>query len=635
MVDNNSQVLLISSDKHLGTLVMCRRMIKMKSFKILCMIINALFSVTALGAGNSTCSAPDIQKFKDEYVLLQNSLKYEGKDIELKKNKVTAVGTATSYDNSPGKKTEIMLYNNYKNALIKVQKIYQKLNNSSDLNSSEKLVNGSSEVTIFFKALDPKNVESQSSSLTVNINTLIEKLQLVKLPGFELTKEDTYLLKNLLVHSQDRFCTLNKYISQPKKSNANKLQYLEQLKNSPLNQMIEALRKLSGTENLALANESTTIDSKVEEHLKALRAIIKGHKDCEKALRVLNIGEKIQGCNYDRFIKSIAVVDDAKFNSLESVMHFINANQQAKDAQTSLDWVSAQFKKDSNTRCYFDPSTKALYVQDIPLLKDQKHIDSSKFTCNQSEQAKSISAEACIKSLNINFENGLGFKVTPKEDSKISTISISNSSNCTNVPLSSEPVAPAVVPESPEDICKKDSKKEWKDNKCIEKVESLIFQNCDKKSCDEAAKTGSSFSWNEEKKSCIESSILDAAHTSVACSNKIVLTQADCDKEGKVLKENICEVKPVVVDPADKKEKECNVKIEADKDADTGTPLNNWSWNSTKKECVKKAEKKEGNSKEDLSEGKLETVYPDKPVPGRFQQVNIPTRQVFMLPGMP
>ena len=471
----------------------------MKCYKILILIM--CLAHTALTFAANDCSPTDIKNFKDEYVKLQNALRYSGKNISLKNGKVVANDSAAPQDeNAPGKIAEKILYNNYKNALIKVQKIYQHLNNQSEINGAEqKLLADNPEVSKFLKALDPQNAGTKAD-LGINTKKLLDTLQQVKIPGFTLSKEDTYLLSNLIIHSQDRLCTLSKYNEKSPKTPAT--QYLEQLKKSPLNKMIESLQSLSGTENLQLSDENIAIDQAVQDSIAKLRSIIKDHKACEAKLKILNIGEVIQECNYDKFIKSLSVGEN-EFNNFESILHFINANQMTGNGgRTSLDWIDSQFKLQNPPTCYINPTSKAVYVKNMPFTKNSQSIDSTKFSCTTDGKNSATSA-TCVAGLSFDFEDGLGFKISPKKNSNLSTVTIANGTNCANLALSGTPLpTPQLL--SLEDSCKNDPTKEWKDGKCIDRVTPLAdLTTCDEKSCtDFAGKTSQLSSWNPNEKTC-------------------------------------------------------------------------------------------------------------------------------------
>lgn len=607
----------------------------------------------------STCSSDEVAKFKAEYIKLQNALKYEGKDIELKAGKSLGVGEDTDAENSPGKKVEQILYNQYKNALIKVGKIYQQINNDPN-DGNKKLLKDNPDLTRFFKAIDPKNTDRKISD-SLNVDALLEKLKKVQIKGFELKDEDIYLLKKLVTHSQDRICTLEKYKNN---KSGSKTAYLEQFSKSPLNKMIESLKSLSGDQDLQLANEDIAISEAIKGSIAQLRKIVKENKSCEtKLMNSPLLGDVVQTCNYNKFIKSISV---NQFNEIESILHFINANQNAKNARTGLDWINTQFSIESKTSCLTDPDTKAIYIQNFPL-KDGKKVDSSKLSCLRG--STQLKGEECVKGLSFDSIDKLGTKVSLKKDAPgepLTSFSIKDAENCLNVALPTkdpEPVAPPAsnLPAScdkevclkltapgvvawkdsdkscystflgdgkpdvklcseasltPEQECKKDSKKEWKDNKCIDLAPPLQLTEAE---CKKDPKK----EWKDNK--CID------------LTPPLLMTEAECKKDPKKdWKDGKCVDKtqtPVVSTDKEKCEKADQDWIKGAVAPDIRT--SRYSWDEGKKACNDKQAPKPGSKEEEMPEAKPEVVYPNKPVPGRFQPISIPTRKVYILPGMP
>lgn len=580
-------------------------------------------------AAAATCSADEITMFKEEYVKLQNSLKYKGKNIELKNGKSRPIGNSTDVENSPGQKVEEALYDQYKNALTKIGAIYQQLN-KEPTDANKKIINDNPDIAKFFKAIDSSNTDKKGPD-NIDIDTLLVKLQKVQIKGFELKTEDIYLLKNLFIHSQDRICTFEQYNKNNKGSF--KTAYLEQLKKSPLNKMIESLNSLDKTKVLKLANEEIAISQAIKDSLEKMRKIIKDNKSCEtKLMNSPLLGDIVQTCNYNKFIKSISA---NQFNEIESILHFLNANQHAKNAPTDLDWINTQFLKESKTSCLKDPTTNEIYVQYFPFIGGDK-IDTSKISC--SKGPITLKPADCIKGLKLDFVEGLGIKVSSQKikgaDAAVSTITIKDADQCNNVALSGQaepvttpPVAPVAYPKS-----------------------------CDQKLC-LTLKSEGTISWNAEKKACIstkfdEEGVVICSETTQspadlcilepnkewvdnACKDK-ALNEADCKKAPKKeWKENKCintPEAPSALSEEDKCKKKQTDWEEANK---SEAPILQFRWDEAKKDCVDRQASKSEPKEVDSTDDKPEVVYPNKPVPGRFTPVTIPTRQVYILPGMP
>ncbi|MDO9183452.1 MAG: hypothetical protein Q7U04_13640, partial [Bacteriovorax sp.] len=119
----------------------------MKIFKMLiCVLLLASTSsqaaslTTKNNSSKAKCSPEEILKFKNEYIKLQNMLKYDAKtlDVKLNKNgKAIADQNKSNSDNNFAEQTEKALYAQYELALSKVGKIYQHLNKAEGLSESD------------------------------------------------------------------------------------------------------------------------------------------------------------------------------------------------------------------------------------------------------------------------------------------------------------------------------------------------------------------------------------------------------------------------------------------------------------------------------------------------------------------
>ncbi len=696
----------------------------MKSMTVLT-IFFSLFAVEVLAG--QTC---DVEKFKRQYIDLQNALRYEGKKIEYKKGKIVASDEEVSDVDSPGKRTEQILYNNYVAALGKVKKIYAHLN-SDNKSADEKQLASNDEITKFFKAIDPNN--TKTASLDMNSDKLLDQLKKVKGKDYSLTENDVYLLKKLIVHSQDRVCTLEKYLQGGQKG---KTKYLEDLKKEPLNKMIEQLRGIMKSDDIQFADQELAIDQAVQEGLNNLHQMA---LNCKNSLYAVKFDEPIQACNYNKFIKSLSA-DNATFKSFEAILHFINANQTAKNAATSLDMLKKEFNSVSPVRCSLDASTKTIFVQNLPLKNNE--IDPKIIKC--SKQGKETSGQDCIDGMNSSFVNGKGHTFTPKTDSGIEKLTIVNASNCANISFT----PPAKKEESEQQICEKDSKKIWKDNKCVAKTEistnQLNLYQCTETECRSSTKPNHVPNWNktlnrceftslvdakinipfcglngrtpetaesckaknlelnEEDRTCVESATtckaknLSFDQATKACvendetckakgltynkeTNSCVESSATCEKKklefdsttktcaesektckekGKAFDETTKQCKDLALTEADckkqdkklneektacialTKKEECDKKNEdalKDRKPDDEVITLPFEWKDNS--CVERKSKKD--DKEGSVEGEEKTPEKDtlpknsRPVPPRFQPVQVPTRQMFILPGMP
>jgi len=662
--------------------------------------------------------ACDIDKFKRQYIDLQNALRYEGSKIEYKKGKIVVSNEQVSNEDTPGKKTEQILYNNYVAALGKVKKIYEHLNGENK-SSEEKTLTANDEVTKFFKAIDPNN--SKSTSLDLNIEKLIDQLKKVKGKSFSLNENDAYLLKKLIAHSQDRVCTLEKYLQ----SKQGKVKYLEDLRKEPLNKMIEQLRGMMKTDDVQFAVQDLAIDQAVEEGINNLHQLA---LVCKNALYSVKFDEPIQACNYNKFIKSLGA-DDSSFRSFEAILHFINANQKATNAATSLDMLKKEFKNESPVKCTLEAATKKIFVQNLPLKNNE--IDPNIIRCVK--KGKETKGDECLKGMKISLENGKGHSFTPEEDSGIEKLTIANSSNCANFSFTTPPKKEEPKKEEPKKeepkkdetikldlyqctevdcraATKKDHVPNWnkeknqceftnilsksdpipfcslngrpgetadsckaknldlnsEDRTCIEteatcKVKNLSFDSSTKKcveddnsckvkkmifskdtnSCVENADTceKKKLSFDSSTKSCVESEksckdkgkVLDEA--TKQCKDPS-LTEEDCGKQNKKLNE----AKNACIELS--KKEECDKKnADAAKDRKPGDEVVSDPFEWKDNSCVERKPKKEGaqeGQEEEEKQAEKDTLpKTSKPLPPRFQPVIAPTRQMFIMPGMP
>ena len=629
---------------------------------ILCLFISlATFGFTPEGAKkpvvpaasslpSKVCNQETLNEFKYRYAALQNALKYDGQDVvfDPKKTNLTinAAGISTlNIGETSGKKVEQQLYQQYKNALIKVGKIYQqlsKLNGNLD-DESKKLLGENPEITKFFAAIDPANGGNPKAD--VDMEKLLTSLQKVKIPGFEISNEDKYLLSKLMIHSQDRICTLDGYNKATAASSGNrdKIAYLEQLRKSPLNKLIESLKTIKGTDDLQITNQEEAINQAVKENLEKMRKLLRDNAACAAALATHPniLGEPIQSCNYAHFIRSITA-DDANFNQIESILHFINANQKADAGHTSLEWINQQLQNVAQVKCSFDPSSKELIVQNLQM--NGNSFDTSKFSCTMNTlKPKVLNGDNCRAQLNFEYVDGTGIKISPKKSKNneaVAKLSIAGASGCNEVALKNITAAPQVPQQDKSaDDCKKEGD--------AANPKKVLVPSEDKKSCvekadktaDDCKKEGDASDPkkilvpSEDKKSCIE--------------GKPDKSADDCKKEGDAANPKVEMIpsedkKSCIAKPTLSKQDQCtadNDKWMKDHvDPETGRADSRYIWDTSVTPPVcKDKQKKADDSSGDAppTDDKPAPVYPNKPVPGRFQPVQIPTRQIYILPGMP
>ncbi|AUN98541.1 hypothetical protein C0V70_10575 [Bacteriovorax stolpii] len=144
---------------------------------------------------------------------------------------------------------------------------------------------------------------------------------------------------------------------------------------------------------------------------------------------------------------------------------------------------------------------------------------------------------------------------------------------------------------------------------------------------------------SEDKKSCIEDP-----------KASVLKTEANCSEEGAAMSPPKTLVlsedkKSCIEDPkaSNKKdsssdeEKKCNDKNDKwIQDSNDGRPGIRYAWDSEKKTCTDRREEKSSRREEkDETPSGPDLSGTPKQAPARFTPVNIPTRQMFILPGMP
>ncbi len=437
-----------------------------------------------------SCTVDDVTKFKKAYIELQNALKYEGKNVELIKGKSKAIGNEADADNSPGEKIEKALYRQYQNALVKVGKVYQKINHDPSSEDNKIILKDNPDISKFFKAIDSKDTNDKERN-RINFDTLITELKKNEVKGFELSPEDIYLLKNLIIHSQDRICTLDKYKGNKKSF---KTKYLENIARSPLNKMIESLKGLSKDQDLQLADEDKTISEAVKDSLKQMHDIIANNKYClKKFSKSPDLGDRVQSCNYSKFMKAISSGEN--FDQIEAILHFINANQHSKNARTDLDWLNSQFKS----------------IVKLP------------------EAPAETEEQKCTKDT--------------KKEWKV----VDGKGTCTD---RQEPAS-----ESEEAKCKKDDKKDWKDGQCVDKQAPPTPESeedkCNKKIAeDKDPDTGrqlNTWSWNGKECKQKESKKADETQAAAPADEKATPTYPPTQPPGRFQPINIPGRQPFIL----------------------------------------------------------------------------------------
>jgi len=375
-------------------------------------------------------------EFRKLYIAIQNNLNYEKQDAILEGGKVKL--TTHSGEEYGGKLFEDALFHEYQNSLIKVAKVYQ-----SSKKINEKAPNTNDTLVAFFKGIDEKTpveykkldelLSELKKESTVANSSLKDK-------QFVINDNDLYLLKQLLIHAQDKVCTVEKYNKKSIKNDK-----YEKIKNSPLNKMLDALQKakITADSDLRLVNTDSVIKSAVTKQMENLRNWMRKlnaeNPECYKEVKENNdyVQYDMQSCNYKKFINSL-IADNSSVANLESILHFINANQAHKNvipkAETGIDlakldnFINQTFNdlKDAVVCSEVDgDSTKKLFIRNLPYSNNK--LDRSKFKCKIGN--KEVESKECDNGMEfVSDELGRGFEVKKKAGSKVSSFSVEGDS---------------------------------------------------------------------------------------------------------------------------------------------------------------------------------------------------------------
>ncbi|MEA9358594.1 hypothetical protein SHI21_20320 [Bacteriovorax sp. PP10] len=504
-----------------------------------------LLSSTAIFAASNQCfSANELNDFKTLYIKLQNELNYEGKDAYLDKKYQVQLKPHSKDKAYPGREFETALFGEYQNSLRKIGKLYQsaKFENDDSFKSNEVLVN-------FMKAIDDKSSESQDFINKTKIKDVINALEEASQKKYAKSSDkkfminagDKYLLEKLLTHAQDRVCSVSKYEETNKGTALFKADYLKQVKNAPLNILVNTIKnapiekdsKIDLREpsdlTASLIDQDVAVQSAVADNLNQLSAWVKKVKaqgpKCLASIKSKDFANKIQaniqGCNFGHFIETLS---QDNVSNLESVLHFINANEKllnnsAAKAETSLDelklegFISKTFDNlGTAVRCaQLDPANsgdKKVFIRNLPYDEKSNKFDTSGIICKSN--SKILGADSCRKQFDLSSDSlGRGLEIKPKKGAAANvTFSVKDSDNCSDISFQ-DPKAGnlATSPEQCKAQLKDGSAFVWdtKSSKCNE-VEIANVSSLEQ--CVALKKEGSVFNWDAQKKSCGEFSAL-------------------------------------------------------------------------------------------------------------------------------
>ena len=573
------------------------------------MMLNAsnLFAETSKA---KNCSK--VADFKKEYANLLNELKTKGNRVEVddKGNIKASTSAPNEADREKGRAVQEELYKHYKNALIKVAKIYQQTKGDQSASSAapEKT---SQSVANFFKKIDP----DQPLTFLDNkdFETMLADLQKVEVKDekYKLKNDDIYFLKKLMTHSQDVICSLERL----KKEGNQKTAFLQDTANN----VVLSLRKISKDNSIQLFDVKEAINQSVKDSLDKMKNIL-SDKNCRDTLTanlngrnvkdLLGGALNIQTCNYNKFLDSLRFSDYSQF---DTILHFMNANKLNSAASTELNWLQEAFNKDkpektpSQISCS-TTSAGALVVKNMPMKEGSSEtIDESKINCKVSGSAKTGSD--CLNLVNMKFNNGSGFEFTPKDKKSIDEFSISGASSCVltvDKPTKQSTPAPEI-------------------------------KDCSEQTCkltDELKEHYSALSWDKDNNQC--SGIIKGKENDLpitVCKGK---TDTPANNNNGTNQNTNPSPTPTPAPTLSEKEK-CEKKNDETLKASEDAPKIRFSWDEKEKKCIDKDDKGKGQNSAEDEESKSGNANPQPPQapPARFVPVNIPQRQPYILPGMP
>jgi hypothetical protein len=574
--------------------------------------VNSLQVFAETKSSSTNCSK--IVEFKREYANLLNELKTKGSKVEVddKGNIKGTSGGNSEADKQKSQAIQTELFNHYKNALTKVAKVFQQLKNDQGFKIGD-LEKTNPGVAEFFKKIDPEKTPNIEGADNLKLEEFLKYIQSVEVKEekYKLKNDDIYFIKKLMTHSQDVICSLAKL----NKIGTQSTDYLQDTANN----VISSLRKISKNEDLQLFDVKAAINESIKGSLDKMKDILNdrscrdyfyGNLDGSNIKKIFGSDFNIQTCNYNKFLESLRSTDYAQF---DTILHFMNANKLNKAASTDLNFIQEEFNKEKPAKIIQAVCSQgedgALIVNNMPM-KDgtTDKVDDSKLNCKVSGASKN--GKDCLSQVNMNFNNGSGFSITPKDSNELEEFSIAGGSECILKPKRSTP----------------------------NNTQVPIMENCNPDSCkmsDRFKDFYAAFEWDKDNNQCL--GILKGSERSLPSTVCKGNTEQPKSQEPVKLQEP---EKPKDTPKTELTDKEkCEKKNAELNKPSEDAPRDRYSWNESKKECVDKdaGNKKASESTNDDPEEKSSEGTNQKPQapPARFVPVNIPQRQMYILPGMP
>lgn len=661
-------------------------------------LLLCLYSSNAMASKANSCTAAR-NEFRTLYLELQAKfLNYSGKDTTLDKNgKIVLVDhkAGTPYE---GKDFELAIFKQYQNALKKVGLVYQQTRANKDefKDSYPQLVG-------FLEAIDKDDPSSyikdaKIDAVVKDISRMSQsKYANSSTPGHAISKSDEYLLKKLLIHAIDSICGTSKFQETREGTKYYDKTQLERQLNAPLNRMIKILKNADITDSTDIkiftdeeleVNGRVAVHSAIAEHMQKLAKWARENQKCMQAIKNSNfIQAEIQPCNYQRFLTSLG---KDNFDDLESILHFINANDKFIDkkeklADTDINPIFLESMIDQTFAnlgdkvvCTIIPSDSGkniVYIRNLPYDQKKNKFDTSAISCSVGGQKKS--KEYCDANLTFTSNKyGNGLEIGQKNPKgPIITFSVEGDPNCNDIHSQNNEIRDDNTPEKLTlEFCQEKGQKETPPRDLILSEDGLsCVENKDKDNrpsldlltqeiCDQKGKEQDppvELFLSEDKKSCdpktpdlLTQEKCDAKGNAEVPPVKYKLStdQLTCELVNDELTQEKCDAQAKAAKPpvtlklsADKKscepvndgEAKCTARnkewIEKENE---GRPGIAYEWDG--KACVNKLPKKAEAEKGPVEAEPLEPFdLPEGQPPGRFVPLSNPTTPMYILQGWP
>lgn len=460
---------------------------KFKNLFTLVLVIFCSFTTAYAAAKNNCYSASELNDFKEIYISglktgkgLQQQLNYEGTDAYLDKN--FKVQTKPHAPGTPygGKEFEDAIFAEYQNSLRKVGRLYQaaKFENDDSFKSNELLVK-------FMQAIEDKSTDSSEFIQQTKVKEVINALEEASKKKFGATNKkfvlndgDKYLLEKLLTHATDRICNIATYEKTGKDTNHFKVDYLQKVKNAPLNRLVNTIKHASISKDSvidlnaspevtgSLIDPTVAVKSAIADNMTQLSEWVKKVKargdNCLAMLKSKDfanaIQDNVQSCNLGYLVETLS---GTNVSNLEAVLHYINSNERYRNsaqakAETGMDELKLESMIDKTfanlgtkiTCSMVDSPTgiKKIFVRNLPFINNK--FDSSKVSCKI--KGKEIKASDCAQKIEfVSDDLGRGLEVRQKAKSGAAiSLSIKENPDCSDLGLGDE--EPAVKDPKPE-----------------------------------------------------------------------------------------------------------------------------------------------------------------------------------------